>query len=180
MFIDLWITSEVGNLVLIYISSFFKDYSFPTATTVIINVHFSITCLLLSYSSPPTTLSLIQVTHCKFVPETMCLVWGRGHMVWVACVYVSACVCVWGRECVNGKAAVWALVGGCSVQCPPKLKPGGLPFTNGIPWRYSWNFIMWPEPTLSFITLPPNHSPPLPYPWVIPYHTSSPCDVLHR
>ena len=62
--------------------------------------------------------------------------------------------CVGGRECVNGKTAVWALVGGCSVQCPPKLKPGGLPFTNGIPWRYSWNFIMWPEPTLIV------HNPP--------------------
>lgn len=65
MFLDLWITSEVGNLVLIYMRSFFKDSYFATATAVIINVHFSITCLLLSYSSPSTTLCIITVTHRK-------------------------------------------------------------------------------------------------------------------
>lgn len=65
MFLDLWITSEVGNLVLIYMRSFFKDSYFATTTAVIINVHFSITCLLLSYSSPSTTLCIITVTHCK-------------------------------------------------------------------------------------------------------------------
>lgn len=65
MFLDLWITSEVGNLVLIYMRSFFKDSYFATATAVIINVHFSITCLPLSYSSPSTTLCIITVTHRK-------------------------------------------------------------------------------------------------------------------
>lgn len=91
MFLDLWITSEVGNLVLIYLSmSFFKDY-FAKATAVIINVHFSITCLLLSYSSHPTTLRIITVT--RVGP-----VWVEASMQHVsaaASVEVCGGVCVW-------------------------------------------------------------------------------------
>lgn len=94
MFLDLWITSEVGNLVLIYMRSFFKDSYFATATAVIINVHFSITCLPLSYSSPSTTLCIITVTHRKSEGgDRMCVWANRGAR---ARVCVSS-VC---RECV--------------------------------------------------------------------------------
>lgn len=95
MFLDLWITSEVGNLVLIYMRSFFKDSYFATATAVIINVHFSITCLPLSYSSPSTTLCIITVTHRKSEGgDRMCVWANRGARarvcVWAACV-VNVC-----------------------------------------------------------------------------------------
>lgn len=91
MFLDLWITSEVGNLVLIYMRSFFKDSYFATATAVIINVHFSITCLPLSYSSPSTTLCIITVTHRKSGGGQECV---QG--VFMCNLREKMCVCVSG------------------------------------------------------------------------------------
>lgn len=144
MFLDLWITSEVGNLVLIYMRSFFKDSYFATATAVIINVHFSITCLPLSYSSPSTTLCIITVTHRKSGGGTECVCLSRmcarvnkpvclfvclcKTMVPVGeCVCLFRCVCMrCVCVCVCGVYGVCLWVcrvrGGCSVQCPPKAK----------------------------------------------------------
>lgn len=157
MFLDLWITSEVGNLVLIYMRSFFKDSYFATATAVIINVHFSITCLLLSYSSPSTTLCIITVTHCKSGGglECVCVCVSVSHAVrmWICehsvsltnlcvsfmCVYAKySCVffvCLqvraFVRLCAN---AVWAgfRVGVLS-SVHQKLKPVRLPYLQMEP-----------------------------------------------
>lgn len=71
----------------IYEVFFFKNSYFATATAVIINVHFSITCLPLSYSSPSTTLCIITVTHCKS---------GGGLECVLVCEPWDVCVCVWG------------------------------------------------------------------------------------
>lgn len=154
MFLDLWITSEVGNLVLIYMRSFFKDSYFATATAVIINVHFSITCLLLSYSSPSTTLCIITVTHCKSGGglECVCVCMCESCSACVdLCVvnkpvcFIYVCLCKI-RLCVVVSLQVRAFVrvsvceccvggvqGGCSVQCPPKLKPVRLPYLQMEP-----------------------------------------------
>lgn len=140
MFLDLWITSEVGNLVLIYMRSFFKDSYFATATAVIINVHFSITCLPLSYSSPSTTLCIITVTHRKSEGgDRMCVWANRGARarvcVWAACVVnvckltnlcLFVCLCkIWCtcacilRVCLltraNLRASAWMCVCVCAI-----------------------------------------------------------------
>lgn len=129
----------------IYEVFFFKDSYFATATAVIINVHFSITCLPLSYSSHSTTLCIITVTHCKSgggqrvcacVEWVMCVchnltklcvylcVYAKCGMVWLpAFVCMSFCMCV--SVCVR---SLWAgfRVGVVS-SVHQKLKPVRLP-----------------------------------------------------
>lgn len=90
---------------------FFKDSYFATATAVIINVHFSITCLPLSYSSPSTTLCIITVTHRKSGVGLGVRVRARAK---AECVYANACV---------GAGGVGVL---SSVH--QKLKPVRLPY----------------------------------------------------
>lgn len=96
---------------------YFKDSYFATATAVIINVHFSITCLPLSYSSPSTTLCIITVTHhksgvgpsgwaCMSVKKEACNLVSVCRRAKSACFFVRPCKCV----CMSANLPVDACV----------------------------------------------------------------------
>lgn len=127
------------------ISEFFKDY-FAKATAVIINVHFSITCLLLSYSSHPTTLRIITVTHVGPV----CVSEAAWQSVYATCL-LRTCVCL--CVCLEGK---------------PKTDHGYF-FILPIPmlvyktstWAYSWKSIQTWDTSFSDTTqVSSNHTQP--------------------